>query len=83
MANIVTITSNTSAIAPAIHVSASSDVYTLIGQFTYYAIGKILYVTGSNYILKYDLTGDTATINGVAGLDARSAVVELNKQFIK
>lgn len=83
MANIVTITSNTSAIAPAIHVADNSGSYSLVGSFTYYSIGKILYITGSNYILKYDLTSDTATVNGTASLDARASVTTLNSQFIK
>lgn len=83
MANIVTITTNSSAISSAISVETATDKYTFVGFFTYYAIGKILYITGSNSILKYDLTTNTASVNGVNSLDARASVVEINKQFIK
>jgi len=83
MANIVTITSNTNAIAPAIFVETNSDKYTFVGYFTYYAIGKTLYITGSASILKFDLLSDSATVNGTTGLSAVSVVTELNKQFIK
>lgn len=83
MANIVTINSNTTAIAPSIAVASNNDKYSFVGFFTYYSIGKILYITGSNSILKFDLTTDTATVNGVGNLDARQAVGEIDKQFIK
>ena len=83
MANIVTITSNTSAIAPAINVRTTSADYTLVGNFSYYNIGNILYVTGSASVLKFDLTTDTATINGTASLSAAASVTALNNQFIK
>jgi hypothetical protein len=83
MANIVTITHSISQIAPALHVADASGNYTLVGNFSYYSIGRSLYITGSSSILKYDLTTDTATVNGVTGLTAKLAVDELNKQFVK
>lgn len=83
MANIVTISHSVSQIAPALHVADASGNYTLVGNFSYYSIGKTLFITGSTSILKYDMTTDTATVNGVGGLTAKLAVDEINKQFVK
>ena len=83
MANIVTITHSITQIAPALHVVDASGNYTLVGNFSYYSIGKTLFIAGSASILKYDMTTDTATVNGVTGLTAKLSVDEIDKQFVK
>ncbi|MGI9190925.1 MAG: hypothetical protein ACR2IL_02310 [Chitinophagaceae bacterium] len=82
MANILTIDTTSSAIVPAIYVRTPSGNYTLVGQFSYYNIGNKLFITGTSSILQFDLTTDTATINGSSSLGAAASVVALNTQFI-
>ena len=83
MANIVTIQTTTTNPTSSMTISNGNDRYTFIGNFTYYAIGNVLYITGSASVLKFDLTTDTATVNGTGGLNALTVVNALNTAFIK
>lgn len=83
MANIVTISTTTTNPTSGMTVSNNVDRYALFGNFTYYFIGNVLYITGSTSVLKFDLTTDTATVNGVGSLSAAAAVNALNTAFIK
>ena len=83
MANIVTIQTTTNNPTSGMTVSNGVDRYTFVGNFTYYFIGNVLYITGSASVLKFDLTTDTATVNGVGSLSAAAAVNALNTAFIK
>lgn len=83
MANSLTVTSNTNGIAPAIFISTNANRYTLVGNFSYYNMGNVIFFIGSNNTISLDLSTDTATVNGTASLNASGVVTELNKQFIK
>ena len=83
MANIVTIQTTTTNPTSGMTVNDGVNRYAFIGNFTYSLIGKILYITGATSVLKFDLTTDTATVNGAPNLDAGSAIIAINNAFIK
>lgn len=83
MANILTISTTTTNPTSGMTVSNGVDRYAFVGNFTYYFIGSTLYITGSSSVLTFDLTTDTATVNGVGSLNAAGAVNALNTAFIK
>lgn len=83
MANIISITTTSTNPTAGMTVRTNADVFTFMGNFTYYLIGDILHITGSASILKFDLATDTATINGTPMLGADDTINALNTAFIK